>query len=273
MLEVEQGQGKAQAFVPSWVAEEAQSSAAVASGTHAYKADIVRHLASLAPLTEVERDLVIDTLGPAVRRTADQELIAPDASLDDPIFIVSGWACRATRLADGRRQILDFYLPGELAGFAWHPGARAEAAYTCLTGVVASSARDMIARVRLDPGRYSGLCAALVVIEREMEQGLLKQIVRLGRMQAVERMVDLMADLYVRLHRVGLADGFLMPLSQDVLGDALGLSAVHINRSLQQLKHAHLIKTRARQIEVQNPTTLTERARALLSGRLTSSGT
>ena len=240
------------------------------AGIAAGKDAVLKHLEMLASLSDADRDLLIIALGAPVQLCAGQQVVPQNALLDNPVFILSGWVCRAVTLADGRRQILDFYVPGDLVGFSTNPNARAEATYLCLTDVVTSSAREMIARVRRESGHYTALAAALASIEREIERNLLDQIVRLGRMQAVERMVDLMADLYVRLHRAGRANGFLMPLTQDILGDALGLSTVHINRALQQLKLTHLIKTRAKRIEVQNPTSLVERARALRSGRSTS---
>ena len=73
------------------------------------------------------------------------------------------------------------------------------------------------------------------------------QITRLGRRTAYERFGNLLLELYHRLHVVGLArDGrFALPLTQEMLADALGLSVVHVNRTVQQMRRDGLLELRA----------------------------
>jgi CRP-like cAMP-binding protein len=81
----------------------------------------------------------------------------------------------------------------------------------------------------------------------EQEARLLDSLVRLGRQTAYERVAHLLLELHRRLSVVGLAydQRFSMPLTQEVLSDALGLSVVHVNRILQQLRREHLIELRS----------------------------
>jgi CRP-like cAMP-binding protein len=77
------------------------------------------------------------------------------------------------------------------------------------------------------------------------ETFLANQVVRLGRQSAYERMAHLLLGFHDRLDAVGLAQGgaFAMPFTQEVLSDVLGLSTVHTNRTLQQLRREHLIES------------------------------
>jgi CRP-like cAMP-binding protein len=155
-------------------------------------------------------------------------------------------------LPDGRRQILDFYIPGELAGYSSRPTASVKAAYVCLTNVIAVGAADLVARTQRRPARYPGLAAAWHAIEDEYESRLVDQIVRLGSMPAQERMLHLIGNLQLRHQRAGIgaAGGFIMPLTQETIGDAIGLSTIHVNRVLQQLRREQIIKTSMGRIEV-----------------------
>ena len=88
--------------------------------------------------------------------------------------------------------------------------------------------------------------------EHETQKLLHDQIVRLGRMNGLERMAHLLLELRRRLSRVGLANGqsFPMPLRQEALADALGMSTVHVNRTMQQLRHKKLISCSGREVTV-----------------------
>ncbi len=90
------------------------------------------------------------------------------------------------------------------------------------------------------------------------EASLLDHIVRLGRQTAYERMAHLLLELRWRLAEVGLGDErkFPLPLTQEVLADALGLSIVHVNRTLQQLRREGLLEMRAGFVELLKPDVL-----------------
>jgi len=218
------------------------------------RAAVQRHLEAQAKLTDADRDALRLTLADVTSHMAGDEIIAKDVPLDTPRFVLSGWLCRAVTLPDGRRQILDFYIPGDLAGHSSRAGARAKAPYVCLTNAVTASAAPLAARLKEHPDAYSGLSRALAALEDEIEKRLLDQIVRTGRMQAHERMAHLLSELHMRHHRagIGLGNGFVMPLTQETLGEALGLSTVHVNRVLQQLRREQSIRTAAGRIEIAN---------------------
>ena len=183
---------------------------------------------------------------------AGAKLISAGSDFDKPRVILSGWAFSAVTFADGRRQIVDFYLPGDIVGFCSRAGARAHASYFALTRLVSATAHALAAIPRKREAEFPALAKACLAIEEQQELRHVTHIVRLGRQLARERMASLILDLSRRLRRCGLEkDGvFDMPVTQEVLGDALGLSTVHVNRTLQELRHAGLIRTPHGKMEI-----------------------
>lgn len=158
-----------------------------------------------------------------------------------PRHIVSGWACRWRMLSDGRRQIFDFVLPGEGVCVHLRPTPAARCSTTALTAVRLTDAGELLRAETL--AAYPELVALLQAQADEEERRLLDQVVRLGRLTALERLAHLLLDLAGRLGAVGQADGdrFALPVTQEVLGDALGLSVVHVNRTIQELRRQDLV--------------------------------
>ena len=91
---------------------------------------------------------------------------------------------------------------------------------------------------------------------------LLNQLVRVGRQTAYERTAHLILEIHDRLTAVGIADGptIPMPLTQEIIADALGLSVVHLNRTLQLLRRDHLIESRAGFVKLLQPDQLADLA-------------
>jgi CRP-like cAMP-binding protein len=160
-------------------------------------------------------------------------------AVQSALIIVSGWACRSRILTDGRRQILGFLLPGDVLGFHRHRQPIATTSVNAITSVSICDAPATDAR-RIG----SGLAEAYAMSCALQEAYLFNHIVRLGRQTAYERLAHLMLELAERLRRAGLAIGnrFPMPLTQEYLGDTLGLTSVHINRTLQQLRREQMLE-------------------------------
>ena len=99
---------------------------------------------------------------------------------------------------------------------------------------------------------------ALAEAEAQEYAGLVDHIVRLGRMSAYERTAHLLLELFQRQRRAGLAqaDSMPLPINQEMLADALGLSIVHTNRVLQQLRRDGFIVSRPGRVIFQDPEAL-----------------
>jgi CRP-like cAMP-binding protein len=112
-----------------------------------------------------------------------------------------------------------------------------------LTNIKTVEAQE-IQQAWLSRDRHPQLAAALERAAAEEHHFLLQQIARLGRQTAHERLAHLLLELNFRLGQRGLAAGGAldMPLTQENLADALGLSVVHVNRTLQQMRRENVIE-------------------------------
>ena len=202
----------------------------------------LRLLNTAARLSDEERALVR-------RLCVFQEVIAAGAPFTaegrtvTPRLILSGWACRQRVLADGQRQIFSFLLPGDGVGLSSEPRPLDEAATVALTRVECVDAVMLREILALQDPRHDRLRRALIAARRYEDICLLNHVVRLGRQSAVARLAHLLLELRDRLHRAGLCshDRMHLPLTQEALADALGLSLVHVSRTLGQMKRNRLI--------------------------------
>ena len=218
-----------------------------APGLGAANEIVVRRLASLAPLSS--RDIERVHAFPLSYRAspAQTELHAAGETTPKPRFLVQGWACRQRMLPDGRRQIFDLVLPGDLIGSCLRPQRPAPAATVALTRVETANAATFAAAVSGPaPQASAALVDACAALEEQGETLLLDQITRLGRQTAYERIAHLLLEVWYRLAVVGMVESnsFAMPLRQDTMADLVGLSVVHVNRTLQQMRRDRLIELR-----------------------------
>ena len=160
-----------------------------------------------------------------------------------PLFLTSGWACRLRELGSHGRQILGFVLPGDAIGLRDgepEPGYRTLA----LTRVFMLDGTALESRLRAKPDSHRNLASALLVAERAEHHRHLDHTVRLGALGAYDAMRHFLLELHDRLQAVGLArrGRFDLPVAQYVLGDALGISEVHANRVLAQMRREGLLE-------------------------------
>jgi CRP-like cAMP-binding protein len=219
---------------------------------------VIRRYVHLKSLSEYEIALLRGLSARRENHTAGTELSNDGGRLSTPRIIVDGWAGRIRILPDGRRQIFTFLLPGDGMGICTRPNPRALSITMALTPLLTVDATALHeALLRRDP-RCTGLQEAFAVNGGLDEVMLLDHVVRLGRQTAYERMAHLILDLRERLAMVGLVedDTFVLPLTQELLADALGLSVVHVNRTLQQMRRDDLIETKHGRLKLLDPDAL-----------------
>ncbi|WP_322965216.1 Crp/Fnr family transcriptional regulator [Sphingomonas fuzhouensis] len=190
----------------------------------------IRRLTALTPLDETDLaclDAAADRARGYPLRHAFMTIGRP---MPEPLLLLHGWAARVRILPDGRRQFMSFYLPGDVIGSAHQALPIASATVIALTECTACPAPAAPAG--------SGLAQAYAVGEALDEAYLLGHVVQLGRLNAQERIGDFLLEIYERLSLAGLTVGgsFEMPLTQEMLADALGLTPVHVNRMIQQAR-------------------------------------
>lgn len=185
-----------------------------------------------------------------VRAGAGETLISEGERPDRIRVVLSGWLSRYKILEDGRRQIVNFILPGEICDAFAYLISRMDHSIDALTQVVFSEIErehfeELIAS---DRTLLEALwCESLVdsAIQREWA-------VNIGRRDALERVAHLLCEIYERLKLVGLVEGnsCVFPITQMDMADASGLSIVHLNRTLQELRGAGLIVLRERTLTI-----------------------
>lgn len=177
-----------------------------------------------------------------------------------PQVIVEGWMQRTNLLQDGRQQVLGHLLPGDFVNFSLHPAVPSLTNVECVTDVVLADAtelREHIAAV----GPDDPVASAVLLLMGIDEAITMNSIVRLTRQSAYERLAHLLLDLHDRLAVAGLVedDRFELPLTQQALGEALGLSVVHLNRVLMQLRKDGSLDRTGRTITLLEPERLRRR--------------
>lgn len=166
-------------------------------------------------------------------------------------IVVSGVAVRYKMLANGKRQVLSIILPGDIIGMP-------SVFFTPRYSVTATS--DLIVNVTTSQ-KLLDACYRLpqlgigLLWYSEMELSYYAdRIVDVGRRSPLERVAHFLLELHARLHSAGRAPerSFEMPLSQEIIGDLLGLSTPHINRMLHQLQSERLICMNHRRITLED---------------------
>lgn len=165
-------------------------------------------------------------------------------------LFLDGWGYRYKALADGRRQILAFLLPGDLFDLGLYLLDEADHSVGALTPLVVGE---------LDEEELQALLADSPTLARALAWDTLVQAavqrewtLNVGRRNALQRVAHLLCEVFLRLQAIGLTDGGRceLPLNQAALADATGLSVVHVNRVLQQLRSSGLLRLQGRQMEV-----------------------
>lgn len=141
---------------------------------------------------------------------------------------------------------MSFVLPGELIGLCEQEHPRALSTVIACTPCLLCDAPRRGASMALDRAYAAS---------RAVDEGyLLAQIARIGRLDAHDRLLDLLLELMERLELAGLAERgrFFLPLTQEQLADALGLTSVHINRMIQQARREGQIELQAKTVLIRD---------------------
>lgn len=167
--------------------------------------------------------------------------------------VLSGWAFRFKTLEDGRRQILNYCLPGDLIGLQGSIMGVMDHSVEALSSTVLC----VFQRDQLDDlfTNHPGLAFDVTWLASREERMLDENLLSVGRRSALERAAYLVAFLYYRAKAVGLARtrGTMLPISQQHVADTLGLSIVHTNKTLKKLSAEKLIRWHDRACEVIDP--------------------
>jgi CRP-like cAMP-binding protein len=171
----------------------------------------------------------------------NREIIGAGRKYDGLFVLIAGAAIRYRVLHDGRRQVLNIVLPGDFIGF---PACFYEAALYTVTALGDALVSSVPFASVFGLFRQHPRLAAALFCTFSCETAMYAEhLIDVGRRSALERVAHFLLELLVRLQAIGLADerSYRLPLTQELIGDALGLSVPHVNRTLRQLREDGLV--------------------------------
>jgi len=211
---------------------------------------LARKLSTFLPLTEAELGCLAEIQSSPVRMSRGQELVQEGQTGHKAFVLQSGWACSYKSLPDGGRQIISFPIAGDCVGLRSVLLRTADHSFLALTDAVVSSVET--SHMMRCVTEFPRLGAALLWAASRDEAMVVEHLVNIGRRSAIERTAHFFMELAERLTLIGQASetDFKCPLSQFVLADALGLTAIHINRVLRQLREQGLLTVRKGRVQI-----------------------
>ncbi|MFO7921656.1 Crp/Fnr family transcriptional regulator [Rhodobacteraceae bacterium W635] len=224
------------------------------------KSPLTRKLSSFVALSESEL-AVLERLHQRRRSfPAGRDLVHEGQSGQAAYILSAGWVCSYKIQSDGTRQIVDFQIPGDFLGLR---SVLLRTSDHSFETIVDSQAAEVMTGDLLQAfDQTPRLATAILWAASRDEAMVVEHLVSIGRRDAESRMAHFLLELGSRLALVGMGgkDGYDCPLTQYHLADALGLSAVHVNRVLRQLREKGLVTFRDGRVTFHDPDRLSELA-------------
>ena len=199
---------------------------------------LIRKLDHLGPLSDAEKQTLTSVLLEFDIFEADVDLIHAGDCPTDCKLIVEGFVCRYKTIEDGRRQIVSLHIPGDIVDLNSLLLGRMDHSIGTLTDVKVASIPHAIL---LEWMRSHPHLGRLLWRDTLIDASIFREwVLNVGRRSATERIAHLLCETVTRLRAVGIECD--LPITQAKLADATGLSAVHVNRSVQELQGDGLIE-------------------------------
>jgi CRP-like cAMP-binding protein len=202
---------------------------------------LIRRLERLDRMSPEEKETLNSAIGHEFQVASGQEVIREGSTPKTSALLLEGLVARCNSLLSGQRQITAVHVPGDFVDLHAFLMAKMDHSVVALTpcrfGVLPHEALDRIT-TRLP--HLTKLLWLTTLVDGAVHRAWLTMM---GRMSSHARVAHLVCELYTRLKVVGLAPDqeFEFPLTQETVADMLGLSTVHVNRSIQQLRKEGLI--------------------------------
>jgi CRP-like cAMP-binding protein len=217
---------------------------------HHHTAALIRKLESIAPLAADEKATLLRLPLRLKPVAAHQDIVRAGDSPSESCLIVAGFACRYILTAEGKRQILSFHIAGDIPDLqSLHIEVMDHSLATLAPSSLAFIQHDDLRTLMRSHPRLGDLLWRDTLIDAAIFR---QWMVGLGRRDAYGQIAHLLCELLVRLRAVELVEdhAFTLPVTQAELGDAFGLSTVHVNRVLQDLRRDDLITLRGVSLKV-----------------------
>ena len=218
----------------------------------------ITRLLSLGGLTPEQAGLLAAMQGPPRQLPSHTEIGRGGGARGSAYVMHEGWALTYMPLADGRRHVHGFLLPGNLVRLGDLLGAETGSGVETVTdAVVAEISMESLRRAS---DYWPELFDLLLLLQSRVELALVDQLVNLGRRDGRARVAHFLLRLERRLLRIGLAgpDGYACPISQYAIADALGFTPIHVNRILRALREEGVVTLRNHRVTIHDRVRLRE---------------
>jgi CRP-like cAMP-binding protein len=216
----------------------------------------INKLDALVPLSDKAMHALARAMGETETFGARCDVIREGDRPGPLLIVLEGWACRYKILPSGARQILAFILPGDSCDLHGDFFAEMDHSIQTITPCLVTKIERQSVDIIFDD--HPCVLKAIYISQLVEEAALRAWITSIGRRSSTERVAHLLCELYLRAHGIagGSDEACTLPVSQVVLADALGMTPVHINRVLKQLRVAEAITIARGSLVIVNPLTL-----------------
>jgi len=213
---------------------------------------LVRKLSNFVKLSPAEENCLTEIQAKPEKVEAETDIVNEGQTGHRAYILQTGWAYSYKLLPDGGRQVITFSLPGDLMGLRSVLLRTSDHSFASVSDVTISAIA--VPRMIRVFNEFPRLAAALLWAVSRDEAVMVEHLVGIGRRSAIERMAHFFLELGQRLQLVGMASDtkFECPLNQYLLADALGLTAIHVNRVLRQLREQGLITLKSHHVVIED---------------------
>lgn len=214
---------------------------------------LTAHLKKLKLRTDIssEEERVIRGLISETRRVGpDQPVVRAGEELHHSLLLIDGWLVRAKDLASGERQVLEIHVSGDFADLHGFTLKRLDHDVVTVTdSLIGMVPHERLTEMTRDHPHLTRVYWLMTNVDAAITREL---ALSLGQRSAISRMAHLFCELHVRLGIIGRTNGdsFEFPLTQRELSECLGLTVVHVNRTLQELRRRQIVETENRGIRI-----------------------
>lgn len=211
---------------------------------HSDRSRLFASLQTIAEVRDAQREMLSQLPLRVVTFHQGADILVEGDEATDSCLVLSGLVCRYKLVADGKRQIVSLHLPGDLPDLqslylAYSDHGLAALSPSRVAFIPHEALRGMMDR----DARMAALLLKTMLVDASIFR---EWIANIGRRDSVQRIAHLFCETFVRMRALGLvSDNVLsLPLTQAELADATGISAVHVNRVMQQLRRLGFITSR-----------------------------
>ena len=201
-------------------------------------------------VSEREEAVLRDAVSETVEFPAGKTMVRAGTPLTHSTLTLEGVVARYKDLSDGQRQIQELHVAGDFTDLHGFLLKRLDHNVGSLTRTrIALIPHETLRRITEEEPHLGRLLWFSTLIDSAIQR---EKILSVGRRQALSRLAHLISELYVRLDVVGLVENgsYSLPITQLDLGDATGLTSVHVNRMLKQLRDDRLVTFRGGMVTV-----------------------